>query len=145
MGTVFPQLIDFCTDSIQRPTLPMTNVLIFYPEFNETKQTAIEAQLAWGGFDHLWTPRDSVLRGDSRRNYHFFSSTMGKSSTLHCEVQLLDDQSTVLDLDVSFFYFVNEYFGCKMVDIFNVSLYAAMSLCLVHYHQSAILVILLWL
>ena len=59
---------------------------------------------------------------------------MGKSNTLHCEVQLLDDQSTVLDLDVSFFYFVNEYFGCKMVDIFNVSSYAAMSLCLVHYH-----------
>lgn len=84
--------------------------------------------MAWGGLDHLCTPRDSVLRKDSRRNYHFFCSTMGKSSTLHCEVQLLDDQSTVLDLDVSFFYFVNNYFGCKMVDIYNVSLYAAMSL-----------------
>ena len=59
---------------------------------------------------------------------------MGKSSTLHCEVQLLDDQSTVLDLDVSFLYFVNEYFGCKMVDIYNVKLvYAAMSLHLLHY------------
>ena len=59
---------------------------------------------------------------------------MGKSSTLHCEVQLLDDQSTVLDLDVSFLYFVNEYFDCKMVDIYNVKLvYAVMSLHLLHY------------
>jgi len=47
---------------------------------------------------------------------------MGKSSTLHCEVQLLDDQSTVLDLDVSFFYFVNEYFGSKWWIYNNVSL-----------------------
>ena len=55
---------------------------------------------------------------------------MGKSSTLHCEVQLLDDQSTVLDLDVSLTYFVNEYFGSKMEDIplHTISLNAAISL-----------------
>lgn len=65
----------------------------------------------------FWTRSVFVLLEGSRRNYHLFCSTMGKSSTLHCEVQLLDDQSTVLDLDVSFFYFVNEYFGSKMVDV----------------------------
>ena len=31
---------------------------------------------------------------------------MGKSHNLHCEVQLLDDQSTTVDLDVSVFCLV---------------------------------------
>ena len=72
---------------------------------------------------------------------------MGKSSTLHCEVQLLDDQSTVLDLDVSLTYFVNEYFGSKMEDIplHTISLNAAISLSANITNSLRCCVILLWL
>lgn len=42
--------------------------------------------------------------------FSFICTSMGKSHDLHCEVQLLDDQSTTVDLDVSFFCFAKALF-----------------------------------
>ena len=43
--------------------------------------------------------------------YRPFCSTMGKSRDLHCEVQLLDDQSTIVDLDVRIFFVAKARFS----------------------------------
>ena len=73
---------------------------MFFSNHNATEPKQIGIEASWRGEGSNFLDALGIERLPQIK--HLFCTNMGKSSTLHCEVQLLDDQSTVLDLDVSF-------------------------------------------
>lgn len=89
---------------------PRKKLLSFYPQCNGTTTE-------WNRGASRGEGSISIRRGQiffSREfpvaYFSFICTSMGKSHDLHCEVQLLDDQSTTVDLDVSFFCFAKALF-----------------------------------